>query len=156
MPFPTSATLGLQPKIPAATYAARADAAYKRAGCDWLVVYADREHFGNIAFLTGFEPRFEEALLLLGPNGKRVLLTGNESESYAPIAGLPDIDGSCRPVAQPDGARIAAVYPRLADRLRDAGLKTATASVSSAGNISSRSRTTSRKRHSSCRPPMCR
>ena len=55
----------------------RANAAYANAKCDWLAVYADREHFGNIAFLTGFEPRFEEAFLLLGPTGKRVLITGN-------------------------------------------------------------------------------
>ena len=35
------------------------------AGLDAFVVYADREHFANMAYLTGFEPRFEEALLLL-------------------------------------------------------------------------------------------
>ena len=30
------------------------------------VVYADREHFANLHFLTNFDPRFEEAVLLLG------------------------------------------------------------------------------------------
>ena len=55
------------PRIPSATYEKRCRAAYAKAGCDWLVVYADREHLANIAFLSGFEPRFEEALLLLGP-----------------------------------------------------------------------------------------
>ena len=30
-----------------------------------LVVYGDREHFGNIMYLTHFDPRFEEALLLI-------------------------------------------------------------------------------------------
>ena len=55
-----------RPEIPAEIYAKRADAAYARAGKDWLVVYADREHLANMAFLTGFEPRFEEALLILG------------------------------------------------------------------------------------------
>jgi hypothetical protein len=52
------APLGEQPDIPAATYEARANNAYRRAGVDWLVVYADREHFGNMIFLSGFEPRF--------------------------------------------------------------------------------------------------
>ena len=58
-----------RPAIPSATYDARARALAERAGTDWVVVYADREHNANIAFLTGFEPRFEEALLLLGPSG---------------------------------------------------------------------------------------
>ena len=78
-----------RPAIPAATYAARCDTALKRSGADWLVVYADREHAANIAFLTGFEPRFEEALLLLGKGGERIVVTGNESISYTPVAGLP-------------------------------------------------------------------
>ncbi len=120
--LPDFGPLGARPDIPAATYEARARAAYERAGCDWLVVYADREHFGNIVFLTGFEPRFEEAFLLLGPAGRRVLVTGNESESYAALAGLP---GLAVLVAQSlslmgqDRTR----HPRLEHRLRDAGLK---------------------------------
>jgi Xaa-Pro aminopeptidase len=111
-----------QPKIPPATYEARCRAAYAAARCDWLVVYGDREHFGNIAFLSGFDPRFEEALLLLGPGGRRVLLTGNECESYAVLAGLPEIEvlvaQSLSLMAQ-DRSR----HPRLADRLRDAGIR---------------------------------
>lgn len=81
-----------RPEIPAATYATRADTTYSRAGRDWLAVYADREHLANIAFLTGFEPRFEEALLLLGKGGRRILLVGNESGSYATLAGLPGLE----------------------------------------------------------------
>ena len=46
---------------------------------------------GNLIFLSGFEPRFEEAFLLLGPNKRRVLLAGNECESYASLAPLPDL-----------------------------------------------------------------
>ena len=80
------------PRIPGATYEARCSAAYARAGCDWLVIYADREHLANMAFLSGFEPRFEEALLLLGPGNRRVLVVGNEGEGYAPVAGLPGLE----------------------------------------------------------------
>lgn len=120
--IPDFGALGAQPEVPAATYAARADAAFARAGCDWLVVYGDREHLGNIEFLSGFEPRFEEALLVLGPNGRRVLITGNECESYATLAKLPDLAvllaQSLSLMAQ-DRSR----FPRLSDRLRDAGLK---------------------------------
>ena len=67
-----------RPAIPAATYETRCARAIKTSGADWLVVYADREHAANIAFLTGFEPRFEEALLLLGKAGQRVIVAGNE------------------------------------------------------------------------------
>lgn len=120
--LPDFGTPGAEPKIPAATYASRCDAAYAAAGCDWLVVYADREHFGNIVFLSGFEPRFEEALLLLGPAGKRVLLTGNECESYAALAGLPGLT-----VLQAQSLSLMGqdrtLTPRLADRLRDAGIR---------------------------------
>jgi Xaa-Pro aminopeptidase len=119
--LPPSAPLGEQPDVPAAVFAARADAAYARAGSDWLVVYADREHFGNMAFLTGFEPRFEEALLLLGPGGKRVLITGNESESYAALARLPSLSvllGQTLSLMAQDRSK----FPHLVDRLRDAGL----------------------------------
>ena len=80
------------PRIPASVYEKRCREAYARAGCDWLVVYADREHLANIAFLSGYDPRFEEALLLLGPRDRRVLVVGNEGEAYAPLAGLPGLE----------------------------------------------------------------
>lgn len=80
-----------RPAIPAETYETRCARAIKKSGADWLVVYADREHAANIAFLTGFEPRFEEALLLLGKAGQRIIVTGNENIGYTPIAGLPGI-----------------------------------------------------------------
>ncbi|RCI77219.1 Xaa-Pro aminopeptidase [Brucella anthropi] len=113
---------GEKPLVPTSTCAARADAAYAKAGCDWLAVYADREHFGNIAFLTGFEPRFEEAFLLLGPGGKRILVTGNESESYAPLARLPGLEvmlSQTLSLMGQDRSR----HPNFAARLSDAGIK---------------------------------
>ncbi len=70
---------GAQPEIPAATHAARVAAAHARAaaaGHQVLVVYADREHSANIAYLTGFEPRFEEALLILGGHAEPALVVG--------------------------------------------------------------------------------
>lgn len=111
-----------RPAIPAETYAARADTAYRQADRDWLVVYADREHLANMAFLTGFEPRFEEALLLLGKDRRRILVVGNESQSYAPLAGLPGIEtvvAQSMSLMGQDRTR----FPNLADVLRDAGLR---------------------------------
>ena len=117
--FPVS---GDQPRVPAAVFDRRARDAYARGKSDWMVVYADREHFGNMAFLTGFEPRFEEAFLLLGPGGRRVLITGNESESYAALAVLPGLS-VLRSQTLSLMAQDRSEFPRLVDRLRDAGLK---------------------------------
>ncbi|MGI5959806.1 MAG: M24 family metallopeptidase [Massiliimalia sp.] len=52
--------------------------AMKNLGMDALVVYADREHGSNFGYLTGFEPRFEEAVLVLLPDGTASVLLGNE------------------------------------------------------------------------------
>lgn len=79
------------PLIPAATYDARAASLLAKAGCDWVAVYADREHVANMLHLTGIEPRFEEALLVLGTDGTRALLLGNESMDYAPLNRLPGV-----------------------------------------------------------------
>jgi hypothetical protein len=77
-----------QPSVPAATYQARLDAARAaaaEAGLDALLVYADREHFANLSYLTGYDPRFEESLLILTPGRAPVLLVGNEGEAYAAV-----------------------------------------------------------------------
>lgn len=57
----------------------------ERAGTEWVVVWGDREHFANVHYLTGYDPRFEEALLVLGPQGRSALLVGNEGELYAEV-----------------------------------------------------------------------
>jgi hypothetical protein len=48
-----------------------------------VCVYADREHAANMLWLTGFAPRFEEALLVVVKGRKPVLLLGNENMDYA-------------------------------------------------------------------------
>jgi len=48
-----------------------------------LIVYADREHFANMDYLIGHDPRFEEALLILDANGARTLLVGNEGWGHS-------------------------------------------------------------------------
>ncbi len=74
------------PEIPAAVYEARLKRLRTRMdeqGYDRLVVYADREHSANLAYLTGFDPRFEEALLVVGPTGNPAVLVGNECVGMA-------------------------------------------------------------------------
>jgi hypothetical protein len=77
-----------EPEIPATTYEARIAAARQGAadaGYDALLIYGDREHLANIAFLTGYDPRFEEALLILTPGRMPRLLVGNEGMAYAAL-----------------------------------------------------------------------
>ncbi|HIZ71184.1 MAG TPA: Xaa-Pro aminopeptidase, partial [Candidatus Atopostipes pullistercoris] len=44
-----------------------------------LIIYADKEHGGNFEYLTGFIPRFEEALQILNVDGSSTLILGNEN-----------------------------------------------------------------------------
>jgi hypothetical protein len=110
------------PPIPVATLERRCDQAYAKSGSDWLVIYADREHHANMIFLCGFEPRFEEALLLLGPGRRRVLVVGNEGDGYTPMATLPGIEfviaQSMSLMGQDRSSK-----PNLAAVLRAVGLK---------------------------------
>ena len=65
-----------------------ARAAMEKQGLSHLVVYGDREHFANLAYLTGFDPRFEEALLILARQGRPLLVVGNECEGYLTVSPL--------------------------------------------------------------------
>jgi len=73
------------PQISALEYERRRAAVREAVGTDWVAVYGDREHFANLSFLCGFDPRFEEAVLLLA-EGRAVLAVGNEGAVYAELA----------------------------------------------------------------------
>jgi hypothetical protein len=80
-----------RPELPASLYAARLERLRRRAearGYDRLVVYADREHSANLAYLSGFDPRFEEALLVVGADEPPAILVGNECFGMAGVAPL--------------------------------------------------------------------
>jgi hypothetical protein len=80
------------PEIPAEVYETRLALLRERAterGYDHLVVYADREHSANLSYLTGFDPRFEEAILIVGPADEPAILVGNECYGMAGAAPLP-------------------------------------------------------------------
>jgi hypothetical protein len=82
----------VMPEIPAAVYTGRAGRVRERmrgAGYDRLVIYADREHSANLSWLTGFDPRFEEAVLVFGADDDPALLVGNECYGVAGAAPLP-------------------------------------------------------------------
>ena len=112
-----------RPELAPAIYLARLDrlaAVSARAGLDAIVVYADREHFANIAYLTGFEPRFEEALLILVPGHQRVLVTGPENQGYSAVSPI-DLERVLYPpfgLLGQDRSRT----PPLAEVLTEAGI----------------------------------
>jgi hypothetical protein len=79
------------PQLSGTTYANRVDQLREAArvrGYDRLVLYADREHSANVSYLTGFDPRFEEALLVVGPTDEPAVLVGNECWGMAGAAPL--------------------------------------------------------------------
>ena len=88
-------------------------------GHDVIVVYGDREHAANLHWLTGFDPRFEEAVLIVTP-GDALLLAGNECLAYTAVSPLVQAGivrtGHCASLSlpsQPRGGR------RLTDHLAD-------------------------------------
>ncbi len=114
----------VEPTLPKPTHDARIATACERAaaaGFDALIVYADREHAANLAYLTGYDPRFEEALLVLVPDRKPTLLVGNEGHGYA---GLSPVDLEIVPfqsfslLGQPRGDSA-----DLSDILRSSGVR---------------------------------
>jgi hypothetical protein len=110
------------PRIPPSVYERRCRTAYAAAGAKWLVIYGDREHAANIMFLSGFDPRFEEALLILGPGNRRIIVAGNECIDYAPGAPLPAVEIV---LAQSFGlmGQDRSRAPRLEDVLEQVGIK---------------------------------
>jgi len=81
-----------QPVVPDAIYRDRLERFRQRAGerdYDRMVVYADREHSANLSYLTGFDPRFEEAILIVGDGADPLVLVGNECGGMAEAAPLP-------------------------------------------------------------------
>jgi len=94
--LPSFGTENNYPQLSIAEYQQRLRALVARmasAQLDVLVVYAEREHFAKMAYLTGFDPRFEEAVLLLDRAGHKLLIVGNECMGY-----LPDPELGCEAV----------------------------------------------------------
>jgi hypothetical protein len=59
-----------EPVVPEKIYAERLDriaALLSAREIDALVIYGDREHAANIAYASGYDPRFEEAILVIVP-----------------------------------------------------------------------------------------
>ena len=111
------------PRLPTALYEGRFLQFRRRiaeAGLDSAVVYADREHFAGLAYLIGFEPRFEEALLVLRGTGRPLVMTGPENAGLARLSRI-DVDVVVYPSFGLIGQDRRGT-PALADVLRSRGL----------------------------------
>lgn len=78
----------VEPTIPVETYHWRMEVALRLARAadfDSLVIYGDREHFANLAYLTGYDPRFEESLLILTDKQQPTLVVGLEGWGYSQV-----------------------------------------------------------------------
>ncbi|MER8403690.1 hypothetical protein NKH16_02875 [Mesorhizobium sp. M1307] len=111
----------VMPLVTRATYEARIAALVALGRFDVFVVYGDREHAANVAYLCGYDPRFEETLLVIVPGKPPKLLVGNEGWGYAEIC-----DGPYERVLYQTFSLPAQPRDRLqalADILVDCGLK---------------------------------
>ena len=109
------------PVVSAEEYELRLSSLFLAAGTDWVIVYGDREHSANLTWLVNYDPRFEEALLVLGSKGQRALIVGNEGLGYAPIVRVPVDVELCQTFSlnsQPRGTAA-----RLKDVLAKIGLR---------------------------------
>ena len=81
-----------QPQLPGHVYENRLKNTIEQMvnrGLDYLIIYADREHYGNFEYFTGYGPRFEEALLVIEQNGDSYQLLGNECIGMANHSRIP-------------------------------------------------------------------
>ena len=120
--LPTVTASQDRPTVSAEDYAQACDALYAAAGADWVVVYGDREHAANLSYLCGFDPRFEEALLMLGKGGQHGLLVGNEGLGYTSVSPLALEVILAQSLSLMGQTRAQA--PRLATTLRELGIAT--------------------------------
>lgn len=85
-----------QPRLPDEVYQRRLNRTLevmKTHNLDFILIYADREHYGNFDYFVGFGPRFEEGILVLDKSGKMYTLLGNEcigmyKSSLLPVEGI--------------------------------------------------------------------
>jgi len=100
IPIPTE-----MPIVPKAVYQAHLDRfrmCIKKRSLDAVVIYADREHFSNFLYFTGFDPRFEEAILIIHSKDPSVLMLGNECFSLHSLSQIDVVPLICQQLSLPN------------------------------------------------------
>lgn len=78
----------IEPQITQNLYKARVERVrhlMAEKNLDVLVVYGDREHNANLTYLSGYDPRFEEGLMIVTQDRNPALLIGNEGWGYSEL-----------------------------------------------------------------------
>ncbi len=72
------------PEFSAEDYLQRIESLFEacKGEYEYIVIYGDREHYTNTEYFTGYDPRFEESLLILCSGKNPVLVVGNEGIGY--------------------------------------------------------------------------
>lgn len=121
--LPELAALENEPVLPREVYEQRWTRLRERmeeSGLGAVVVYADREHPAGSLYLTGFDPRFEEAVVVIGLDGPVTVIAGNESLSMVADRGL-DLKGVlCQSLSLPGQKR--QTLRKLSDAFAEAGI----------------------------------
>lgn len=124
IPPPHSEIPSQCPELPPEVYEARLQrlrGRMREVGLDQVVIYADREHAANFAYLAGFGPRFEEALLVVGLSGTPQAVLGTENIDMVRCT-VAELEGIHYPTFSLIGQPREDVKS-LKDILRDAGLE---------------------------------
>ena len=114
----------MEPVLDKQIYLDRLARLEKRLAADQLdavVIYGDREHVANISWASGYDPRFEEAILIVVAGRTPTLLLGNEGYPYAEVANGHFERVLWQPVSLMGQPR--QHYRALAEILREAGIK---------------------------------
>jgi hypothetical protein len=90
-------------------------------GLDAVVIFGDREHVANISWASGYDPRFEDAILIIPREGMPLLLAGNEGLPYAELAQGVFERALWQPLSLMGQPRDS--YEPLSEMLRRAGLR---------------------------------
>lgn len=95
----------MQPILPDEVYQRRLANALgimKTNALDFMLIYADREHYGNFDYLVGYGPRFEEGLLVLDASGTVHAVLGNECANLYKYSRIPSKGILCQAFSLPN------------------------------------------------------
>jgi len=83
----TVINFGEAPVFNASDYEKRIAKLFELAGNKYshIIIYGDREHFSNVEYLTGFDPRFEETVMIVPKDDIPTIVVGLEGVGYTPV-----------------------------------------------------------------------
>lgn len=76
-----------------------------------LVIYADREHFSNLEYITAYDPRYEECFIILQKGRTPRLVLGNEGMGQSQCITIPVERVLCQMLSPLGQARGASLSP---------------------------------------------